>query len=136
MRTDAPMNSTLHDTMYAAVSRLAEEAGVTLPPQARENGSMLELAAAAGVDETELARAAAAVLGLPFMVDPAAHPASGEFVARIPIAFARQHGLLGLGVESSGSGTMTVAVGGWGKWEQLEVVARYLGRPVEPALAP
>src|SRR5881227_3388848 len=77
-------------------------------------------------------RAAAESLGLPFVSDLSARPASAEFVERIPIGFARQHGVIGL---SGGNGRMPVALGDLANWDQLQVLSRFLGRPVEPVLA-
>src|SRR3954447_26137624 len=78
-------------------------------------------------------RALAESLGLAFADDLPARPASAEFVERIPIGFARQHGVIGL---SGGNGRMPVALGDLANWDQLRVLGRSLGRPVEPVLAP
>ena len=56
-----------------------------------------------------------------------------RFVERVPIDFARRMGLIGLDAEH---GRLPVAVAGELDWERLDVVARYLGRPVTPLLAP
>src|SRR5687767_11136887 len=72
--------------------------------------------------------------GLPVIGDLPSRPASAEFVERVPIAFARQHGVLGLAAD--GDARMPVAIADVSAWEQLQVVARFLGRPVEPVLAP
>ena len=72
-------------------------------------------------------------MGLPFVEDLAARAASAEFVERVPIGFARQHGVIGL---AGGNGRLPVALADLSAWGQLQVLARYLGRPVEPMLAP
>ncbi len=62
-------------------------------------------------------------------------PASQEFVERVPIGFARRHGLLGL---ASDAGRLPVAVAATdpASLQQLQIVARHLGRPVTPVIAP
>jgi general secretion pathway protein E len=56
-----------------------------------------------------------------------------EFVTAIPIAFAREHQVIGVLDENS---SVLVAVGDLADWGQLDVVARFLRRSVEPVLAP
>src|SRR5690348_13894004 len=78
-------------------------------------------------------------LGLTFVEDLASRAASPEFVEKVPIGFARQHGVLGLakGAEgANGTSKMPVALGDLSAWGQLQVLSRFLGRPVEPMLAP
>jgi general secretion pathway protein E len=78
-------------------------------------------------------RALAESLGLSFAEDLASRTAAPEFVERIPIGFARQHGVIGL---TGGNGRMPVALGDLANWDQLQVLSRFLGRPVEAVLAP
>jgi len=76
-------------------------------------------------------RTVATALGLPFLDTAASYAASADFVERIPIAFAREHCMLGL----AGDGPrLAVVIGDPAGWPQLDVVSRYLGRPVEPRL--
>jgi len=82
----------------------------------------------------ESSRAAAESLGVAFVTDLGARTASAEFVEKIPINFARQHGVLGLAVGEGGR--MVVAIGDLSAWGQLQVVSRFLGRAVEGVLAP
>ena len=77
-------------------------------------------------------RAAAEALGLVFVTDLPARAPSAEFVERIPINFARQHGVLGLAGENGGA--MPVVLGDLAAWGQLQVLSRFLGRAVEPLL--
>ncbi len=58
---------------------------------------------------------------------------SAQFVERIPIGFARQHLMLGL---ASGNNTLIVALGAPAGWRQLDVVSRFLKRPVSAIFAP
>jgi general secretion pathway protein E len=77
-----------------------------------------------------------ATLGLPVVESLGGREASAEFVERVPIHFARQHGLLGLVGEN---GRLPVAVSDSklpAAWEALQVVSRYLGRAVQPIIAP
>ena len=62
-------------------------------------------------------------------------PASADFVERIPIGFARRHGLLGLASDGT---RLPVAVATLDptSLQQLQIVARHLGRPVTPLVAP
>src|SRR5438128_442907 len=59
--------------------------------------------------------------------------ASPEFVAAIPIAFARRHKLLGLRIAN---GRMPVVIGDIAGVEQVQIVARLLDQPTTPVLAP
>jgi general secretion pathway protein E len=78
-------------------------------------------------------RALAESLGLSFISDLSARSPSAEFVEKVPIGFARQHGVIGL---AGGDGRMPVALGDLSAWDQLQVLSRFLGKPVEPLLAP
>jgi general secretion pathway protein E len=80
-----------------------------------------------------IARAVAKALGVRFVETLSGYPTSGDFVATIPIAFARQHGVLGLAGED---GQLIVALGDPAKWEQLQVVSRTMRKPISPLLAP
>ena len=82
--------------------------------------------------------AAAAALGVPFADTLAAYPTSAEFVSAVPIAFARRHTLLGLTDPDPAAAEprLPVAVGDPAAWPQLQVVARFLNRPVRPVFAP
>jgi general secretion pathway protein E len=58
---------------------------------------------------------------------------SADFLARVPIAFARQHKLLGLIGED---GKLVLALGDEAELEQVQIVGRFLGRAVLPVLCP
>jgi general secretion pathway protein E len=60
--------------------------------------------------------------------------ASALFLQRIPIAFARDHRVLGLAGDDHAE--LRVAVADDRQWPALDIVARYLGRPVRPVIAP
>src|SRR5215211_6331693 len=77
-----------------------------------------------------------AVLGLPVLESLGGREPSAEFVERVPIHFARQHGVLGL---VGDNGRLPVAVSDEkldGMLDALQVVSRFLGRPVQPLVAP
>ncbi len=61
--------------------------------------------------------------------------ASADFVERIPIGFARRHGLLGLATEGARL-PVAVAKVDSSSLQQLQIIARHLGRPVRPVVAP
>jgi general secretion pathway protein E len=77
-----------------------------------------------------------ASLGLTVVESLGGREPSAEFVERIPIHFARQHGVLGLAGEN---GKLSVAVSDSSfpaAWDALQVVSRFLSRPVQPLIAP
>src|SRR3954451_13296435 len=91
-------------------------------------------AGAPGTGETPVSLTAASAL--PTVDSLGGREPSAEFVERVPIHFARQHGLLGLVGEN---GKLPVAVAdtkAGDAWDALQVVSRYLGRPVQPLVAP
>jgi general secretion pathway protein E len=78
----------------------------------------------------------AATLGLPVVESLGGREPSAEFVERVPIHFARQHGVLGLVGEN---GRLPVAIADEkleGALDALQVVSRFLGKPVQPLVAP
>jgi general secretion pathway protein E len=72
-------------------------------------------------------------LGLPFVESLSAYVPSAEFLAQVPIAFARQHKVLGFMGEG---GKLVVALGDARGFEQLRMVGRFLDRIVVPLLCP
>jgi general secretion pathway protein E len=81
-------------------------------------------------------RALATVLEVDYVAELAASTPSPQFVERIPIRFARKHGLVGLANDPGRADGIRVAIAGLGSWAQLDVVARYLRCVIEPVLAP
>src|SRR5688572_27189674 len=89
---------------------------------------------ATGTGETPVSQQASS--GMPVVESLGGREASAEYVERVPIHFARQHGLLGLAGEN---GKLPVAVSDSkvaDAWDALQVVSRFLGRPVQPLVAP
>jgi general secretion pathway protein E len=80
------------------------------------------------------ARALADSMGIAFVTDLANRSPSAAFVERVPINFARRHGVLGL--SAAGTEPMPVAMSDLSAWGQLQILSRFLGRAVEPLLAP
>jgi general secretion pathway protein E len=78
-------------------------------------------------------RATAAEVGVKFEENLASHAPSADFVEKVPIAFARRHQLIGLAADE---GPLPVVMADLASRGALQVVARFLGRRVEPRLAP
>jgi len=110
--------------------------------------SPIDGATAAGAPPELQARAAAEVLGIPYDDDLTRHAPSVIFVERIPIDFARQHSLIGLVIADHRAGgnpqsaihnpqsPITVALATLDAWPRLDVVGRFLDRPIDPRFAP
>ena len=60
---------------------------------------------------------------------------SAQFLATIPIGFARRHAIIGL-LNGTNDERLIVAMSELAAWEQAQVVSRLLERPVTPILAP
>src|SRR5258706_1913195 len=86
----------------------------------------------AGVAEGTIARAVATGLGLRFVESLTSIAPSAEFLSAVPIAFARQHHVLGLMGEGE---QLLLAVGDPAGLEQVQIVGRFLNRPVVPVMA-
>lgn len=78
-------------------------------------------------------KALSQLIGITFVDSLRDRIPSNEFLERFPIAYSRQHGLIGL---SGPNDDVVVALGNVRSWPQLDVVRRFLGRPIEPLLAP
>ena len=75
-------------------------------------------------------------LGIEFAPSLADFPTSSDFIAAVPIAFARTYQLLGLVRNSADRTELLLVLGDLKHWEQLQIIARLLGRTVTPLLAP
>ncbi|HEY7120147.1 MAG TPA: ATPase, T2SS/T4P/T4SS family [Tepidisphaeraceae bacterium] len=119
----------------SVIDRIGRELG-TLATSATGRGlpALLESARAAGATDDSISRAVARALGVEFVESLARYAPSAEFLAAIPIAFARQHRLLAF----AGAGDeLILALGDpVTGFEQAQVVGRFLNRPVRPVLAP
>jgi general secretion pathway protein E len=105
--------------------------------------TLVARASAAGASPEVQARAAAEVLGVPFDDDLARHAPSALFAERVPIDFARQHGVIGLAVNADNPPSairdpqsLPVALASLAAWPQLDVLGRFLDRPIAPRFAP
>jgi len=97
------------------------------------NGTpILDVMRNAGFDDAAVAQCMGEALGIECVKDLAERRPSAAFLEKVPIAFARQHGLIGL---ESNNGHLPVAVADVNTLPQLRVVARFLGVPVRPVLA-
>ncbi len=83
--------------------------------------------------EGNAGRSLADALGVPFVENLAGRACSPDFTARVPIAFAREHSVIGLRGENA---ALTVAFADMSAWDQLDVLGRYLRVAVEPVVAP
>jgi len=83
-------------------------------------------------------RAWAEVLNISYWVDLRNRLPYSEFVARVPIAYARRHAVLAFACDAGepGGDRIVVAICSLASWPQLDVVGRYLKRTVQPVLAP
>jgi len=117
----------LHQALQRSAGDALKLAGVNGPVERMTLGEARQ----AGVGEQVLAQAVAEVLGLPQMVDLSNQQVADEFVAKIPIQFARRYNVVGL---TSANGHMPVAISNVDGLEQLEVIARFLGLPVRPVV--
>jgi len=137
----------IRHNLAAAIKRLADADGVTLDAQwscpdvnepSHESGSsLIALAHQAGLSEQTIARATADALGVSYMDSLAGQPASADFIAKIPIGFAREHQMIGLANGSTnGHGPLTVATGTLNELNQVHTLSRFLSRPIELVVAP
>jgi general secretion pathway protein E len=72
-------------------------------------------------------------LGIQYARSLSEFVASTEFVSRIPIAFARQHNIMGLAADGN---HLLLAMEGTKSWQQLDVIGRFLSRIAVPIFAP
>lgn len=122
----------LNDKIFESLQQAAKRTGHTLDLSAEKPPTSL-LDAARHLDREVVTKTVGQALGLPFMDDLTQQTACPQFVEKIPISFARQHGVLGL---SSDNGQLPVAMADLDQWEQLEVISRFLNRPVRPIFVP
>ena len=102
-------------------------------PDRASLAQLTQAARTAKLPDAEINRAVATALGVPYIDNLSSYPTASNFVSSIPIAFARQHGVLGL---ADNDGQLIVALSDPAHWEQLQVVSRTLGKPVSPLFAP
>jgi general secretion pathway protein E len=122
----------------SAMERVREElfaaaSGAIAFPQRASLAKMVEVARAGGIQEIAIAKAVAKGLGIGFVDRPSSYAPSAEFLNAVPIAFARQHRVLGLMGEND---TLLIALGDPGSIEQLQIISRFLKRPATPVIAP
>ena len=124
------MKNVVCDNLMAQLINLAERHGIAISPENECHiQEVFDTIRQGGIDEGLLVRTISDSLDVPFIEDLSGHTASDLFIDRIPIHFARQYGVIGL---SHGDGRIPVAIGDLGAWEQLEVLSRFLGEPIDP----
>ena len=93
-----------------------------------------------GASEQAIGQAIARTLGITVLADLNDRPASALFVERVPISYARQHRVIGLAAgatdDSGDADTMAVAMADVSDLSLVDVLGRFLERPVRPVLAP
>jgi len=124
--------SSVHERFAAALSarlngQADEFSADGQPPRSPEH------ARRANVPDAVVAEAEAEALGLPYHRDLSRLSVSHDFLAKVPIAFARRHSIIGLA--ESGTG-LTVVTNGTRQLSHVHSVAKLLGREVSVALAP
>lgn len=76
-------------------------------------------------------------LGVPVASSLKDREAAADFVAAIPIGYARPHSVMGLaGTDLDPRTPLEVALGTIAAWPVLDVLGRFLRRPVRPLLVP
>jgi general secretion pathway protein E len=121
----------------AAITTLLAEAGLNTDTLAdsRTLAAISAAAREAGLAESIVNQTVAQALQIPFAESLSAYPTSSDFLAEIPIAFARRHQLLGVTeIEPVADAPLLIALGDIAHWEELQVISRLLGRPVAPLL--
>lgn len=81
----------------------------------------------------EVERAAAEAAGIGWRDDLAGESVSATFVEAVPIGHARRHQVIGL---AAAEGPMPVAIASLAGLEQVDVLSRFLNRPMTPVMAP
>jgi len=119
------------------IARLREvgagDLGGSGSPDAADGSSALAIVRDSGADLDVQTKALAECLGISYLAKLDGRPPSAEFIERVPIAFARQHMILGL---ASDEPRMPLVLGSVDSWPQVDVVSRHLDRPMAPCFAP
>src|SRR4051794_37675021 len=110
----------LRDALARAITSAGLDAA--LIPERGGIDALCGAARHAGLDESVVCRAQAEAMGVDFAESLGAYPTSSEFVAAVPISFARRYKMLGLAPADAAADRVTIAVGDMGCWEQLQVV--------------
>ena len=90
-------------------------------------------ARAAEIADETIQAAAGETLDLERIEQLQDRPVSSEFLAKVPIGFARRHNIIGL---AGANGALPVAVADLAQWPQLQVLGKLLSKRIEPILAP
>jgi general secretion pathway protein E len=112
---------------------VVETSPIQPTPLQLSGGTALGLNSMPHTPPEETPSTSAQKLGVDYFETLSAFGTSTEFVSRIPIAFARRHGILGLAGQD---GTLLLAMSSLRSWNQLDIVGRFLGRQVLPLFAP
>lgn len=88
-----------------------------------------------GLDESAMLKVLAQSLEVSVITDVLRRTVAADFLDRVPIAYARQHQILGLAADV-GDSRMLIAMADLGGLVPMEVLARLLERDLVPVLAP
>ncbi len=122
----------IHDRFSEAIAGRLNGRGQALAAEGVSLRSPAE-ARQAKIEQPDIAAATAKALQKTFIEDLTGRSVSHEFLSAVPIAFARQHALIGLAAEN---GCMSVAVADLAQWPQLQTLGKLLGKRIEPVFAP
>ncbi len=113
----------LRARLNGAAGDIVADGGRWCPSRARQVEAPAEAVTAATAE----------ALGAEYVESLTARPASCDFLAAVPIAFARRHGMLGL---ASGNGVIPIAMADLAQGSHLRELQKILGKPVEPVFVP
>ena len=124
--------TTVHDRFTSALRAQLDGRFADLA-DGGQDGCFLSAARAADVPEAIITSAVAQALGLQYAESLGKYPVSHEFISKVPIAFARRHGIVALAGEN---GVLPVAISDLAQRPQLQMLARILNKEVRTIFAP
>jgi general secretion pathway protein E len=125
------------DKLRSLLAAETAAAGIAvILPATASFADLIQIAQQAGSSEASILQAVGAALDIPFAPALSKYPTSFDFISNIPIAFARKHKVLGLTDPEAGEHRILLAIGDASNLPALQVVSRFLHRPVNPILAP
>ena len=124
--------STVNEQFEAALRKRVPDDQREAPSQLSDYTS--PAAARAGQADSDAVTAATAeTMGLPFVETLNSLPISHDFIMAVPIAFARQHVIMGVAGED---GATAVALSDLTQWPVLDTLSKLIYRRIEPFFAP
>jgi len=124
--------STVNEQFEAALRKRVPDDQREAPSQLSDYTS--PAAARAGQADSDAVTASTAeTMGLPFVETLNSLPISHDFIMAVPIAFARQHVIMGVAGED---GATAVALSDLTQWPVLDTLSKLIYRRIEPFFAP